>query len=236
MAQENNLSLVSRFGRVVHSDDVSGPYISHSGIEVRRVLDLVDAGLSNDQICQVIDRLEPKDIIACQAYRVRFLEDTLSSAYAAQDSAPFFLLDENMSYLLLPEVYRLYGRSTHVLAEGLYFQHNDDEKDVWAFAVREGCRAILTNDDDFRAISSRYRRQILSQFNGAAQAKLNDVPAVIMPLAGVPIIQLAELLEQHRDQIMEVSQGSNHATYRLTKSGLSPRDPDFLHLEVSEPH
>lgn len=233
MAQENDLSLVSRFGRVVHSNDVSGPYICHNGVEVRRILELVDMGLSHEQICQMVDQLEPKDIIACQAYRVRFLEDTLSSAYETKDSAPFFLLDENMSYLLLPEVYRLYGRSTHVLAEGLYFQCNDDEKNVWAFALREGCKAVLTNDDDFRGISMRHRRQILAKFNGAAQSKLDQVPAVIMPPAGMHPKQLAELLEHYHDQIMEVSQGGHYATYRLTRTGLSPRDPDFMKLETN---
>jgi uncharacterized protein (DUF433 family) len=222
-------SLTSHFGRVVHCH-VSGPYIRRNGVDVHEVLRLVEDGYSDQDICKIIPRLEIKDVMACKAYQVRFLSDTLSDAYHVRNGAPFFLLDENVSYMLLPEVFRMFGRSTHVYAEGLYFTRNDDEHDVWKFAVENGFKAVLTQDDDFRGIAKRHRARLRATFNEVGEGKIvvPDLPAVIMPPAGSSHADLVALLARHRETILSLpQQETQHATYRMHEHGFDPRDPDF---------
>jgi uncharacterized protein (DUF433 family) len=218
-------SLKAHFGRVVRCD-VSGPYIRRNGVEVHEVLRLVGKGYSDLEVCKRIPGLDKKDVMACKAYQVRFLSDTLTDAYDVRGGSPFFLLDENVSYMLLPEVFRMFGRSTHVYAEGLYFTRNDDEHDVWKFAVENGYKAVLTQDDDFRGIAKRHRARLSSEFGSVSDSGIL-LPAVIMPPAGSSHSDLVALLAQYRENILSLSHKAQHATYRMSERGFDPRDPDL---------
>lgn len=198
----NDEELTSRFGRVAHADTVNGPYIRRNGVRVDRILELVDCGLNYNQVCQQIKGLEIKDVMASLAYRVRFLGDKVSPLPAPRtDTAkerPYFLLDENISYLLLPKIYKIFGASSSVMAEGLYFQRNSDEHDVWKFAVDHEYRAILTQDSDFRGIAKRARSALLDEF------KLATLPKVIMIPHGMDIKSVEKLLQAQADAIRNV--------------------------------
>ena len=221
MPEENDASLLARFGRVVHAHRDLGPYIGRNGVAVSRVLDLLDEGLNYNQVCSRIPGLSIKDVMACRAYRVRFLEKELMKAYAGDDKSPYFLLDENTSYLLLPEIYRLFGPSTSVLAEGLFFQNNDDEANVWQFARDNGYKAILTQDSDFRAIAKKHGQLSLREpFSAAA------MPKIIMIQHGLSVRGMTDLLRRHRDAIDQAVHSPNRfATYRVAPHGVLERDP-----------
>lgn len=198
----NDEELTSRFGRVVHADTLNGPYIRRNGVSVDRILELVDCGLNYNQVCQQIKGLEIKDVMASLAYRVRFLADKISpppkDTVNTAEKRPYFLLDENVSYLLLPKIYKVFGPSSSVMAEGLYFQHNSDEHNVWKFAVDNGYRAILTQDSDFRGIAKRVRSGISDEF------KLAALPKVIMIPHGLDVKSVGKLLQAQAESIRNV--------------------------------
>lgn len=223
MAQTNDAVLKERFGRVVHCEN--GPYIGRNGIGVEKILNLVDRGIDYDEICDRLKGVEKKDILACEAYRVRFFEDELGKAYPDLSDDPYFIIDENISYLLLPEMFRLFGKSTSVLAEGLYYQRNSDEHDVWKFAVDNKYKAVLTNDSDFRGIAKRARSGLSQSFNEVV------LPKVFMIPHGLNIQGMAKLLENNKSSIDSViSDNEPFATCKITMDGLNPLDWDEKRL------
>ena len=211
MRSANDEYLTSRFGRVVHAQADIGPYIGRNGVRVEEVLGLVDEGFNYKEVCDQIPGLAIKDVMACMAYRERFLRDTLKQAYPDAEKA--FVLDENISYLLLPKVSELFGQSTSVLAEGLYFQRNDDEGDVWRFTVENGFKAILTQDSDFKGIIRRHH--LKRAFDCAAAPKVMMIPH------GLGIKQIGRLLQKHRQAIEDVIEpGSDGSIFRVGDSGV----------------
>ena len=228
MSSKNDAALKERFGRVVHAHTDFGPYIGRNGVAVHDVLALVDAGLNYNQICKKIHGLTIKDVMACNAYRVRFLEDTLAQAYDGENDDPYFVLDENISYLILPEVYRLFGRSTSVLAEGLFFHRNDDEKDVLAFASENGYEAILTQDSDFRTIARKHGLSLQGEFQAAS------LPKVVMIPHGLSVRGVTDLLRRHQDEIGRVVRSEGmYATYRVHREGVCEHDLLPLKLKAA---
>lgn len=226
MAQTNDAVLKERFGRVVHCE--KGPYIGRNGIGVEKILHLVDSGVSHDDICSRLEGVEKKDILACEAYRVRFLENTLAQAYPDSSPDPYFIIDENISYLLLPEMFRLFGKSTSVLAEGLYYQRNSDEHDVWKFAVDNKYKAVLTNDSDFRGIAKRARSGLIQSFNDAV------LPKVFMIPHGLSVQGIASLLEKNKPYIDSViCENEPFATCKIAHDGLNSLDWDEKPLRVA---
>ena len=148
-----------RFGRVSeHEDKFSGrPYLRYHDIEVDEILSMIDSGYSDEDICKLyndkkddshntseeIIYLIPDDIHACRSYQARFMPDTLKSIFNRVSSDNMVMMDENMSYMILPTIVRLFGRSSHVLADGLCYEHNDDEKDIWAHMIKNRYKAVI---------------------------------------------------------------------------------------------
>lgn len=146
--------LCERFGRIVCDPDKfrGEPHLGRKQIPVKKILHMLGNGLKDDDILDRVPHLEPSDIDACRAFKARFY-------FQEQEAGrPYFLVDENISYLVLAEIVELFGSSSHVLAEGLYHEHNDDEHDILQHAIDNHYRAILTGDSDFQRIATRRRR------------------------------------------------------------------------------
>lgn len=169
------------FGRIVYGreDEFQGePYIAHKRLEIRRILNLIDEGHSDEDICAVLPNVVQADIDASRAFKARFLFNENESISPINQKNPSLLVDENLTYLNLAEVISLFGPSSHVRAEGLYNQYNDDEKHIWAHAISRKYKSILTADADFQVISEKWRKQMIKDF-GAVENAPFELPSVI---------------------------------------------------------
>lgn len=156
--------LTTIFNRVVsHPDRFNGqPYLINTDIPVNDVLDMMGKGLNDEEIKKQFNGLSDIGLDVCCAYQVRFRPETLPDSFNLDKNNKFFLLDENISYLLLYDVAKMFGYSTHVSAEGMsghQGEHHDDEKDIWAHAVKEKYKAILTADSDFVGIVEKFKAE-----------------------------------------------------------------------------
>ena len=124
--QQGDLKRV--FGRVVQHPDIKAgrPLLRTTLVEVLDVLEMMRKGQSDAEICKQHQYLTTADMDACRAYQARFMVDQLENILDLQNQENVFMLDENTSYMALPDIVKLFGRSTHVYAEGLYADRNDD--------------------------------------------------------------------------------------------------------------
>lgn len=214
--------LKNELGRIKSHPDIHDgrPHIHRKFIDVLSVLDMLSEGKSDAEICRRIPTLSRGDIDACRAYQARFLVETLSHNFNVRaDDRPFFMLDENISYFLLSDVVRIFGRSSHVFADGLYGDNNDDEACIWAHMVEEGYQAILTTDNDFKRISRLYRHN-LAEALGSTHGYEPHIPAVIGVAAGMNHRQIAGLLGRYQDQIRDFVGQKCVLMAELTDNGL----------------
>jgi uncharacterized protein (DUF433 family) len=205
------------FGAVVsHPDRFGGrPFLTESGVEVREILALFKEGLTDKEIGRRYRKqgLKPREIEACRAYQARFLPETLSDKFNRVGKNNVFLLDENIPYRALYDVVRLFGRSSHARADGLYDEHNDDEKDIWQHAVGNKYAAVMTADADFLRISQYYRNHMIEKY-GSLKKCPEHVPALIYFKRPLSMRDTIELLEIHQDEIRRFMK-DNDAVYLL---------------------
>lgn len=190
-------NLAWEFGRVVSRPELHDgrPHLKKKfgTVEVFCILDQISNGTPDDEICARYPGLDRVDIDSCRAYAARFLPDP------AHDNAQnVFLLDENASYLILPDIVRLFGKSSHVLAEGL--KNADDEKDIWAHLVTHKYQAILTSDIDFKNISRHYRRDLAEKY-GKLQDCPEHIPTVVYIKKHLSYPEFRAVLTKHQDAI-----------------------------------
>ena len=226
--------LRDRFGRVV--DILTGnPTLRTSRTSVLEVLEHIDAGRSTEQILALYPYLEPADLDACRAYQARYLSDTLIKAFNLEANTNFFLVDENMSYMLLFDVVRNFGRSSHVYADGLRFHHNDDDRFVYQHAVDHGYEAILTSDNDFKMISRNRRRPILTKYGSIADAP-HQTPTVVHMSNNLSREEVAAYLEHYADTIKQcvaendcayIKVGPNGVWKHYTDASFNPETGEF---------
>lgn len=196
-------------------------------IEISDVIDMLKKGCKDKEIRQKFPELKKSDIDACRAWQVRFEPDTLPEDFNLDEDKKFFLLDENISYLLLYKVARIFGWCSHVSAEGLIGKHNDDEKDIWAHAVNKGYKAVLTKDSDFVGIAQRHRKKIIAQYGSIANGP-DNTPVVIHVENGIPPQKLAELLRRYERDIWDFVETNDHRYAELGTKGLVPMFHDSI--------
>lgn len=226
--------LTKIFGRVVsHPDVKSGrPFLSSNFVEVLDVLKMIRNGMSDGDICRKYSHIKQPDIDACRAWQARFLVEDLKDAFNLTDDRNIFMLDENTSYLILHDVVRLFGPSSHVYAEGLYDERNDDETDIWAHVVEHEYQAVLTADADFKQISINYRSRMNEKF-GSLENCTDHIPAVIF-VGPSNRQQTRKLLIEWQGEIKKFM-AENDAPYAtLTETGLlrAPKD----RAPANQPH
>lgn len=206
LSQKGGLKRV--FGRVVSDPSIKAgrPLLRTTLVEVLDVLDMMRLGFTDKEICATHHFLTPEDMDACRAYQARFLVDELSSAFGLQDNNNVLMLDENISYLILPDIIKLFGKSSHVFAEGLYADRNDDEKDIWSHVVENNYQAILTSDNDFKHIARRYNKRT-NEFE----------PKVIFVSKNLSRLSLIDTLKNNADDIKAFLENETAMIASLTK-------------------
>lgn len=224
---KERVELKREFGRVIsHPERHNGqPFLNGTHITVPQILDLIRLGLPDDEIVRNLPDIRQLHIDICRAWQARFMAHTQPGLEHLDENDKVFMLDENVSYLLLPDVARLFGWSSHVLAEGLYAENNDDEQNIWAHMRAHGYKAILTEDADFKRISTNYRRRILEKY-GSVDNIMEHVPVVVYVSKNWSRQEVVGVLEQHRDEILEYIAANDAAFLTLSRSGAQKHHPD----------
>lgn len=207
-------------GRIKTDPAICGgrPHIHRKEIDVLAVLKMLEDGRSDKAILQKYRKMNEQDLDACRAYQATVISKTLKAAFKGS-AQPFFMLDENTSYFMLPDVVRIFGPSSHVFAEGLIGDRNDDEKDIWSHMVENKYRVILTMDNDFKRISISQRHRIAEE-NGSVHDYDGHIPSVIS-LPGLNNAKdVIRLLEKHQDAIREFVEQKSILFAVLTEAGL----------------
>jgi uncharacterized protein (DUF433 family)/predicted nuclease of predicted toxin-antitoxin system len=222
---EDDESLNHIFGRIVsHPEHHNGePYLEGRNILVRDVIDLMIRGLPLDKIRTHFKNqsLSSKEISSCRAYQASFMPETIQGEMKIKpDDQPIFLLDENVSHHILFDVARNFGRSSHVRAEGLHSEFNDDEKCIWSHAIKNKYQAVMTSDSDFKRISKFYRNDIADKF-GSIEQYSDHIPSVLM-LPKIPSSpkEILDLLKKHQQAIREFLDQKGIVFAQLTEEGL----------------
>lgn len=173
--------LRKEFARVASHPSIQKgkPFLEeHPDINLGDVLDMLRKKSSASKIQKKYPQLRPFEIDLCRAYLVCLK----AKDAAARGKRNTFLVDENISHMILPDLAAMFGRVSHVKAEHLHGETpdktNDDEKHIWAFAVKRGYRAVLTRDADFKPIAEKYHRHMLKKYGGREYFP-EPVPALI---------------------------------------------------------
>ncbi|HTK84355.1 MAG TPA: DUF5615 family PIN-like protein [Patescibacteria group bacterium] len=211
------------FGAVVsHPDRFGGrPFLREKNVEVQPILDLIMDGLTDRQICNRLkkEKIATHDVEAVRAYQARFLPETLSKEFnRAASTKNMMLLDENIPYRTLYDVVRLFGRSSHARADGLYDEHNDDEHDIWQHAIDNKYAAVVTADADFLRISQFHRNRMEAKY-GSLKACPEHIPALIYFERPVSKNETVRLLEQNRSAIMKFLRSNDAVALKITEDG-----------------
>ncbi len=207
-------------GRIKTDPAICGgrPHIHRKFIDVITVMKMLEDGRSDQAILQKYPRMNEQDIDACRSYQASLINRTLKAEFAPA-SQPFFMLDENTSYFMLPDVTRIFGNSSHVFAEGLVGENNDDEKNIWKHMVDHGYRAILTMDNDFKRISLTQRHRISEQ-HGSVHEYDGHLPSVIALPGTNNRRAVVKMLEKHQGAIREFVEQKSVMFATLTEQGL----------------
>lgn len=215
-------SLTYEFNRIVsHPQYFHGnPFVKDAHIPVDNIIRMFEKGYGDKAIKGKYSHLSQQDLDACRAYQVRFRPETLKDTHHLDPDDKFFLMDENMSYFLLYDLAKTYGWCSHVGAEGLQGRgHNDDEKHIWAHAVSEKYKAVLTADSDFIDISSRHRNNMIRHHGCVHQSPVHT-PAVIHISNNISRNKALYLMNKFEDDIREFVMNNNHTHARLDEHGL----------------
>jgi uncharacterized protein (DUF433 family) len=215
------------FGRIATAPDKfeGRPFILGRSVELAAVLDLLHQDKPDDEISRRF-KLPKDDIDLCRAWQVRFEPETLSAKFTRlADPQNFFMLDENCTERILYDVARLFGRSTHVRAEGLTGGQNDDIGFVWAHALKNNYKAFLTADSDFRNIAHRHRQAMIDKY-GSIENCPESVPVVIFYDNQDMPQRVVDLLELNQDEIRLFAEQRDAAFARLTRQGLEKCESD----------
>ena len=220
------------FARIVsHPDILDGrPHIRSKKILLDDILAKFNQGATDGQIFKAYPNLSQMDVKSCRAWQARFQPEMLSSIFNRHSKRMVFMMDENQPYSILPDVVRIFGRSSHVMAEHLYDMRtrtekklniapeknrNDDEKDIWAHIVKHGYAGILTRDWDFFAIAKRNRQALIEKYGSVDSAPVK-LPAVIIVGALLSTQQTVDVLEKHAEAIRRFLKDNDAACLKIT--------------------
>lgn len=224
-------SLKTIFNRVVsHPEKLDGqPYLINTDIPVSDVIDFLAEGHEDQRIQQQFNGLSQSGLDACRAYQARFHPETIGTNPPLDPDNKMFFLDENISYLLLYDVARLFGYSSHAGAENMsgHGPNHDDEKDIWAHVLAEKYKAVLTADCDFIDIAERHKERIEEQY-GSLRNSPEKSPVVIHVKPGTPAPHLLRLLQKHQEEIRDFTAQDSHICGYLIEKGLRLDQPEKL--------
>jgi len=118
----------------------------------------------------------------------------------------------------LYDVVRLFGRSSHARADGLYDEHNDDEHDIWQHAIDNKYAAVVTADADFLRISQFHRNRMTAKY-GSLKACPEHIPALIYFERPMSKNETIALLEQNQSTILKFLRSNDAVALKITEDG-----------------
>ncbi len=219
---------------VTHVDRFEGrPYIDETDVEVQDVLDLIDQDLTDEEICKKFNKqVTQYDIDLCRAYQARFKTETLKEIFNRSSGHNALMLDENLSLRLLYDTVRLFGPSSHVYCDGL--RRSDDEKDIWAHAIKNKIQAVMTADRDFLRISKQYRERMIEKYGSLTDCP-EHIPGVVFFPKNPDRHEALGLMEHNKRAIrrylqdndaiyLNIEKGNCHRVYEYTSGKGLPFD------------
>ncbi len=215
---------ITVFRRIICDPNIldGRPHIKKHGgriIPVDAIIDRLRRKRPFREIREEFGKMTDRDFVLCRAWQARFAPGTLSKEFSRAASPDnIIMLDENMDYGMLYHVVKLFGRSSHVTADGLYDENNDDEKCIWNHMIKHKYKAIVTADSDFTRISHRHRRNTIDKY-GSVQEAPNHLPVVIH-LMNDNHEKALNLLRKYQDDILTFIENPDAAYADLTDKGL----------------
>ncbi|MGE4312650.1 MAG: DUF5615 family PIN-like protein [Pseudobdellovibrionaceae bacterium] len=211
------------FGRIA-GVDTDNPVLKRSQIPVRDILRVLDGDGSVEALIPQ-GALKKGDIAACRAYQVSYIPETLVDKLGPSLAENFILVDENTSYLLLWDLAQIFGRATHAYAENLCFDNNDDDKNIFQYAIDQRFKMILTADSDFQGISQYRRRRILLENDSIAESG-EHMPVVVYFMKNLRRSQTRSLIAYYQDEIKDFIAENDAAYLEINEEGLWKCAPD----------
>ncbi len=215
------------FGRIATQPDKfdGRPFLIGRDVELGKVLDMLHDDRPDAEISKRF-HMPKEDIDLCRAWQARFETERLSAKFTRlADPQNFFMLDENTSERMLYDVARIFGRSSHVRAEGLVGERNDDVAFVWAHTLQNNYKAFLTADSDFRRIVHRHRQDMIDKY-GSLSACPEPVPVVIFYNNQDSPEDIVKMLEKQQDPIRRFADQKDVAYATLGPAGLVKCEAD----------
>lgn len=221
---ETNAALTTIFNRIVRAPDLCNgePVIKNTDISVDHIIGLFVQGYSDNEIRKKHgDALTKSDLDACRAYQVRFRPETLPPSFNIDEKEKFFFVDENISYMKLYKLAEIFGWCSHAEAEGFQGDgpHHDDEKDIFAHAVAENYKAILTADSDFIDIAQRHKEKMKEEQKVTGK-KPGHSPVIIHIDSQMPRYEAIRLLKKYKEDITDFANQDRYPYAFLTEDGL----------------
>ncbi len=151
----------------------------------------------------------------------RYIEGLKAEFGQADDN--FFMLDENLSHLVLRDLVRIFGPSSHVRLEDL--SSKSDEMDIWPYMIRRRYKALLTADSDFKPISVRHRGRLIDAFGSVAASSVHT-PVVIHIGKNISCGDTLACLQRHELEIRHIVAENNCAYASIDENGIEKHEPD----------
>lgn len=160
--EKNSTGLKRVFGLVSRCDTTKALILARSRIAFAPVLHQVASGASDQSLHDHFSGIKPEEIKTVKAYLSRFGPD-VSNPAPLPAGPKALLLDENISFTLIPWATKTFGTSSHVEAEGLgrlnlspqnaRTHRKGIDSSICDFALTHKFSGILTCDTDFIKLS-----------------------------------------------------------------------------------
>lgn len=218
-AHQNGRAHVVRNKHVIFMDDV---------------VDLLKKGCNDNEIRAHFQKaakvtISDADFHIFRAWQARFAPGTLSKEFNRVGAHNIIMLDENMPASILYGVVKIFGRSSHVTADGLFGDNNNDEKHIWAHMVDNGYKAIITADSDFIDISRRHRERVYTA-HGKIKGTPVHTPVVIRIKGNHSREGTLNLIAQYQKEIFQFIRTNDAVCLQISATGAIKIEPDAAFL------
>ena len=207
-----------------------GYVLTNSGIDVQKILGRVDHGMSASQICEELPGVEPADVHACKALAALVFEDRPEyrrnkkfkprNKDKAEGRKPVkILLDENITWKIIPDLVNNITELSHVLFENMGGWRDDG---IWERGIKGEFGIVITQDHDFRKLAEAHAMDKILRA-GSLDADINGCPFVVH--VDTEVLKKGLVVEAFHTRtpkiVQEASRVPRHMPYmRLDKDGL----------------
>jgi len=159
--------------------------LRHSGLNVRKILGRLDAGMSTKQICAELEGVNESDVHACKALATLAMPDRReyirNERFRPRNGTNGrrslkVLFDENLSWKIVPELINNITKLSHVVLEDMQSWR---DVDIWQRAVAGEWDIIISHDSDFARLARMSAMRRIIEAGSVEAADLSDLPFVV---------------------------------------------------------